>query len=56
MQDDDLVICDNHTALHGRTIYLDHQRHFIRVRMGRQPFILPSPVIDANILPQQVHA
>jgi Taurine catabolism dioxygenase TauD, TfdA family len=56
MQDDDLVICDNHTALHGRTIYLDHQRHFIRVRMGRQPFVLPSPAVDANILPQQVYA
>jgi hypothetical protein len=40
MQDDELVICDNHTALHGRTIYLDRDRHFIRVRMGRQPFTL----------------
>lgn len=39
MQDDDLVICDNHTVLHGRTIYLDRNRHFIRVRMGRQPFV-----------------
>jgi alpha-ketoglutarate-dependent taurine dioxygenase len=47
MQDDELVICDNHTALHGRTIYLDRDRHFIRVRMGRQPFVSPikfSPV------------
>jgi alpha-ketoglutarate-dependent taurine dioxygenase len=38
LRDDELVVCDNHTALHGRTIYLDRNRHFIRVRMGRQPF------------------
>jgi alpha-ketoglutarate-dependent taurine dioxygenase len=44
MQDDELVICDNHTALHGRTIYLDPNRHFIRVRMGRQPFKWPDQV------------
>jgi alpha-ketoglutarate-dependent taurine dioxygenase len=50
LQDDDLMICDNHTALHGRTIYLDRDRHFIRVRMGRQPYVLPLA------LHQQVHA
>lgn len=37
LADDDLMICDNHTALHGRTVYLDQQRHLIRVRMGAQP-------------------
>jgi alpha-ketoglutarate-dependent taurine dioxygenase len=37
MQDDDLVVCDNHTALHGRTIYLDKSRHCVRVRMSREP-------------------
>ncbi len=52
LQDDDLVICDNHTALHGRTIYLDQQRHFIRVRMGRQPFVLPA----VDPAQQQVYA
>ncbi len=46
MKDDELVICDNHTALHGRTIYLDRDRHFIRVRMGREPFALPSHSIS----------
>ncbi len=44
MQDDEVMICDNYTALHGRTIYLDRNRHFIRVRMGRQPFTLPAKV------------
>jgi hypothetical protein len=39
------MICDNHTALHGRTVYLDQQRHLIRVRMGSQP---------VNQKPQQI--
>jgi Taurine catabolism dioxygenase TauD, TfdA family len=37
MQDDDLLLCDNHKALHGRTIYLDRSRHCVRVRMDRTP-------------------
>jgi alpha-ketoglutarate-dependent taurine dioxygenase len=37
LEDDDLMICNNHTALHGRTMYLDQQRHLIRVRMAGQP-------------------
>jgi alpha-ketoglutarate-dependent taurine dioxygenase len=37
LADDDLMICDNHTALHGRTVYLDQHRHLIRVRMGAKP-------------------
>jgi Taurine catabolism dioxygenase TauD, TfdA family len=41
LQDDDLLICNNHTTLHGRTTYLDRDRYFIRVRMGNQPFRLP---------------
>lgn len=45
LADDDLMICDNHTALHGRTVYLDQQRHLIRVRMGSQP---------VNQKPQQI--
>jgi alpha-ketoglutarate-dependent taurine dioxygenase len=55
MQDDELVVCDNHIALHGRTIYLDRNRHFIRVRMGRQPFTLEAKD-GAGSQPQKVAA
>jgi alpha-ketoglutarate-dependent taurine dioxygenase len=46
LEDDDLLICDNHTALHGRTMYLDQQRHLIRVRMSAQPVsqLRPCPI------------
>jgi alpha-ketoglutarate-dependent taurine dioxygenase len=37
LSDDSLLVCDNHTILHGRTSYLDNQRHLIRVRMRQQP-------------------
>jgi hypothetical protein len=55
MRDDELVICDNHTVLHGRTIYLDSRRHFIRVRMGREPFV-PQDVVSCAIQLQKVAA
>lgn len=37
MPNDALLICNNHTALHGRTSYQDTQRHLIRVRMSTKP-------------------
>jgi alpha-ketoglutarate-dependent taurine dioxygenase len=37
MADDQLLICNNHTALHGRTCFQDPQRHLIRVRISAQP-------------------
>ncbi len=37
LNDDSLIVCDNHTALHGRTSFLDSQRHLIRVRMSQKP-------------------
>lgn len=37
LYDDSLLLCDNHTTLHGRTSYLDSQRHLIRVRMSKNP-------------------
>jgi alpha-ketoglutarate-dependent taurine dioxygenase len=52
MQDDDLVVCDNHTALHGRTIYLDKARHCVRVRMGREP-VMSNPSLVSLLHPPQ---
>jgi alpha-ketoglutarate-dependent taurine dioxygenase len=37
LSDDSLLLCDNHRILHGRTSYLDSQRHLIRVRMSNNP-------------------
>jgi alpha-ketoglutarate-dependent taurine dioxygenase len=55
LEDDDLLICDNHTALHGRTMYLDQQRHLLRVRMGAQPVNqLRSRMIPMHHHPQLV--
>jgi len=42
MPDDALVICNNHTALHGRTNFKDAERHLIRVRMIRQSLAAKS--------------
>lgn len=39
MQDDNLLICNNYTALHGRTSFQDPERHLIRVRISQQPLI-----------------
>jgi alpha-ketoglutarate-dependent taurine dioxygenase len=56
MQDDDLVVCDNHTALHGRTIYLDKSRHCVRARMDREPVTSKRPLASIRNLPQAVAA
>jgi alpha-ketoglutarate-dependent taurine dioxygenase len=56
MQDDDLVVCDNHTALHGRTIYLDKSRHCVRVRMGREPVNAQPRLAAVGSLPQRLAA
>jgi len=45
MPDDTLMICDNHTALHGRTSFLDRERHLIRVRMSSQPTVSQSTIL-----------
>jgi alpha-ketoglutarate-dependent taurine dioxygenase len=34
LPDDSLLICDNHTALHGRTPFRDSKRHLIRIRLA----------------------
>lgn len=47
MGDDALVICNNHTALHGRTSFQDRERHLIRVRMNVQP-MFPKPTFLAT--------
>lgn len=47
MDDDVLAICNNHTALHGRTSFQDPERHLIRVRMSSQPSVLKSMVAAA---------
>jgi alpha-ketoglutarate-dependent taurine dioxygenase len=39
MPDDNLLICNNYTALHGRTSFQDPERHLIRVRISQQPLI-----------------
>jgi alpha-ketoglutarate-dependent taurine dioxygenase len=56
MQDDDLVVCDNHTALHGRTIYLDKSRHCVRVRMSSEPVTSKQPLASVTSLPQSLAA
>lgn len=45
MPDDTLVICNNHTALHGRTSFQDRERHLIRVRMSSQPTVAPLTIL-----------
>jgi alpha-ketoglutarate-dependent taurine dioxygenase len=45
LYDDSLLVCDNHTALHGRTSYLDNQRHLIRVRMSQKPVSSTCPTL-----------
>ncbi len=47
MPDDALVICNNHTALHGRTNFQDPERHLIRVRMSSQPLAAKSMLVNA---------
>jgi alpha-ketoglutarate-dependent taurine dioxygenase len=42
MPDDALVICNNHTVLHGRTNFEDPERHLIRVRMSSQSLATKS--------------
>jgi alpha-ketoglutarate-dependent taurine dioxygenase len=37
LYDDSLLLCNNHVLLHGRTSYLDKERHLIRVRMSKSP-------------------
>jgi hypothetical protein len=39
MGDDSLLICNNYTALHGRTSFQDPERHLIRVRISNQPLL-----------------
>jgi alpha-ketoglutarate-dependent taurine dioxygenase len=56
MQDDDLVVCDNHTALHGRTIYLDKSRHCVRVRMSREPITSKQPLASMTSQTQSLVA
>ena len=39
MPDDSLLICNNHTMLHGRTSFEDRERHLLRVRLSSQPVV-----------------
>jgi alpha-ketoglutarate-dependent taurine dioxygenase len=45
MPDDTVMICNNHTALHGRTSFRDRERHLIRVRISHQPLVVRPTVL-----------
>lgn len=47
MHDDDLLICNNHTTLHGRSPFTDRNRHLIRVRMSEIPVSKKAIAITA---------
>jgi alpha-ketoglutarate-dependent taurine dioxygenase len=48
MQDDNLLICNNYTALHGRTSFQDPERHLIRVRISNQPLVSRQMALAAR--------
>jgi alpha-ketoglutarate-dependent taurine dioxygenase len=52
MPDDSLMICDNHTVLHGRTIYLDTKRHFLRIRARKYPTNAAPSIAGADSKPR----
>jgi alpha-ketoglutarate-dependent taurine dioxygenase len=47
LRDDDLLICNNHTALHGRTGFQDSERHLIRIRVSEQPLVARQMALAA---------
>ena len=40
MADGAIVLCNNHTLLHGRTAFTDPERHLLRARMSSRPVAL----------------